>query len=157
MVSKGNGYFEVEIDGEDMVFAYSTVPATGWIVGITAPADKVFASLKNLRFMFGIFIVVGLLLAFGICLTFAGKITTPVAKLEGYAIQLAQGNLKMNDLPVESKDEIGTLTGEFNTMKGNLQKVIAKMSHNSEQVAAASQALSNMAGDMQDAVGQFKF
>ncbi|MBR4903288.1 MAG: methyl-accepting chemotaxis protein [Selenomonadaceae bacterium] len=77
-----------------MVFAYSTVPATGWIVGITAPADKVFASLK-----------------------------------------------KMNDLPVESKDEIGTLTGEFNTMKGNLQKVIAKMSHNSEQVAAASEEL----------------
>ena len=151
MVSKGNGYFEVEIDGEDMVFAYSTVPATGWIVGITAPADKVFASLKNLRFMFGIFIVVGLLLAFGICLTFAGKITTPVAKLEGYAIQLAQGNLKMNDLPVESKDEIGTLTGEFNTMKGNLQKVIAKMSHNSEQVAAASEDLTSSSQSSADA------
>ena len=26
-----------------------------------------------------------------------------------------------------------------------------------EEIAAASQALSNMAGDMQDAVGQFKF
>ncbi len=69
MVSKGNGYFEVEINGEDTVFAYATVPATGWLIGITAPADKVFAPLKNLRWMFGIFIVVGLLLAFGICLT----------------------------------------------------------------------------------------
>ncbi|MBR4903289.1 MAG: methyl-accepting chemotaxis protein [Selenomonadaceae bacterium] len=151
MISKGSGYFEVEIDGTDTVFAYSTVPATGWIIGITAPADKVFASLKNLRFMFGIFIVAGLLLAFGICLTFAGKITTPVAKLEGYAIQLAQGNLKMNDLPVESKDEIGALTSEFNTMKSNLQKVISKMSHNSEQVAAASEELTASSQSSADA------
>ena len=152
MVSNGSGYFEVEIDGVDTVFAYSTVPATGWIVGITAvPADKVFASLKNLRWMFGVFIVAGLILAFGICLVFAGKITEPVSKLEGYAIQLAQGNLKMNDLPVESKDEIGSLTNEFNKMKKNLQNLIAKMSHNSEQVAAASEELTASSQSSADA------
>ena len=74
IVSKGDGYFEVEINGEDTVFAYTTVPATGWLIGITASADKVFAPLKNLRWMFGIFIVVGLLLAFGICLTSRCKV-----------------------------------------------------------------------------------
>lgn len=29
MIKQGNGYFEVTINDEDMVFAYSTVPATG--------------------------------------------------------------------------------------------------------------------------------
>ena len=151
MVSKGNGYFEVDINGVDTVFAYATTPATGWLVGITVPADKVFASLKSLRFMFGIFIVVGLILAFGICLTFAGKITTPVAKLEGYAVQLAQGNLRMNDLVVESSDEIGALTNEFNVMKGNLHKLISKMSTNSSQVAAASEELTASSQSSADA------
>ena len=151
MVSKGNGYFETEINGVDTVFAYATVPATGWIIGITAPADKVFASLKNLRWMFGIFIIVGLVLAFGICLTFAGKITTPVAKLEGYAVQLAQGNLKMDDLIVESGDEIGALTNEFNLMKKSLQKLILKMSTNSDQVAAASEELTASSQSSADA------
>ena len=151
MVSKGSGYFEVEIDGEDTVFAYATVPATGWLVGITAPADKVFASLQSLRWMFGIFIVVGLILAFGICRVFADKITTPVAKLESYAVQLANGNLKMNDLPVESGDEIGALTTEFNTMKRSLHKLIMKMSTNSDQVAAASEQLTASSQSSADA------
>ena len=151
MVSKGTGYFEVEINGEDTVFAYSTVPATGWIVGITAPADKVFASLQNLRLMFGIFIVAGLLLAFGICLTFAGKITTPVAKLEGYAVQLSQGNLKMANLPVDSSDEIGSLTQAFNAMKENLHRLIMKMSTNADQVASSSEQLTSSSQSSADA------
>ena len=36
MHSKGNGYFEIEIDGEDTVFAYATVPATGCAVADVA-------------------------------------------------------------------------------------------------------------------------
>ena len=151
MVSKGNGYFEVEINNEDMVVAYATVPATGWIIGITVPADKVFEPLENLRWMFAVFIVIGLLLAFGICLTFAGKITTPVAKLENYAVQLSKGNLKMDDLPVDSNDEIGALTSEFNIMKGSLSKLILKMSTNSDQVAAASQQLTASSQSSADA------
>jgi len=151
MHSKGSGYFEVDIDGEDTVFAYATVPATGWLIGVSAPADKIFAPLKTLRVMFTIFIVVGLLLAFGICLTFAGQITTPVAKLEEYAVQLSKGNLKMQSLQINSNDEIGSLTQAFNVMKDNLQKLIAKMSTNSEQVAASSQQLTASSQSSADA------
>ena len=143
MAKQGNGYFEVTINGEDMVFAYSTVPATGWIVGITAPADFVFTSLRNMRTLFAVLIVVGFALAFGICIIFAGKITTPVAKLEEYSIQMANGNLKMQNLPVTSEDEIGSLTRGFNTMKENLHNLIVKMSTNSEQVAESSQQLTD--------------
>jgi len=151
MVSKGTGYFEVEVNGEDMVCSYTTVPATGWIVCITVPADKVFAPLQTLRRMFAGFIIFGLLLAFGICLTFAGKITTPVAELENYAVQLANGNLKMTDLPVTSSDEIGALTNEFNIMKTSLHKLISKMSTNSQQVAAASEQLTASSQSSADA------
>ena len=151
MVKNGSGYLELTVEGEDMVFAYTAVPTTGWFVGITAPADKVFAPLKKFRWMFGIFIVVGLVLALGICRVFADKITTPVVRLEEYAIQLAQGNLKMSDLPVESADEIGALTSEFNTMKDNLRKVISKMSTNSELVAASSEELTASSQSSADA------
>lgn len=151
MIKQGNGYFEVTIDGEDMVFAYSTVPATGWLIGITVPSDFVFAPLRNLRILFAALIVVGFILAFGICITFAGKITTPVAKLEEYAIQLSKGNLTMPDLLVNSNDEIGSLTRDFNAMKENLRAVIGKMSSNSEQVAASSQELTASSQQSADA------
>ena len=151
MTKQGNGYFEVTIDGEDMVFAYSTVPATGWLIGITVPSDFVFGSLRNLRILFAVLIVVGFILAFGICITFAGKITKPIAKLEEYSIQLSKGNLTMPDLLVNSNDEIGSLTRDFNAMKENLRAVIGKMSSNSEQVAASSQELTASSQQSADA------
>ena len=151
MVSQGKGYFETTIDGEDMVFAYSTVPATGWLIGITVPAEKVFAPLMNLRILFAVLIVTGLLLAFGICITFSGKITDPVARLEEYSIQLSNGNLTMKDLPITSNDEIGSLTKAFNTMREHLQKLILKMSTNSQQVAASSQELTASSQSSADA------
>ena len=151
MVKQGNGYFEVTIDGEDMVFAYSTVPATGWLIGITVPSSAVFAHLRNLRILFAVLIVGGFLSAFAICLLFSNKITTPVARLEDYSIQLAKGNLSIANLPVTSNDEIGALTRDFNAMKENLQKLIAKMTTNSEHVAASSQELTASSQSSADA------
>ena len=151
MTKNGNGYFETSINGEDMVFAYATVPDTGWLMGIAVPSEKVFAPLSSLKVLFIFLTILGLVSGFGICLIFSNKITTPIVKLEDYAIQLAKGNLKMNDLPVNSSDEIGALTNEFNQMKDNLRKVITKMSTNSEQVAAASEQLTASSQSSADA------
>ena len=151
MVRDKNGFFEATIDGEDMVFAYATVPTTGWFMGITVPSDTVFAPLRTLRMLFIFLTVVGLALAFGICLTFAGKITNPIAQLEGYAVELSKGNLAMRDLPVTSSDEIGALTDEFNIMKKNLHGLISKMSTTAEQVAASSEQLTASSQQSADA------
>lgn len=151
MVSQGSGYFEVTIDGEDMVFAYSTTPATGWLIGITVPSSAVFAPLRNLRILFAVLIIAGFISAFAICLIISGKITKPVAALEEYSVQLAQGNLTMNNLPITSNDEIGSLTRDFNAMKENLHTLIAKMSTNSQQVAASSQQLTASSQQSADA------
>ncbi len=151
MVRDKNGFFEATIDGEDMVCAYATVPATGWLMGITVPSDTVFAPLRTLRMLFIFLTVVGLALAFGICLTFASKITNPIAQLEGYAVELSKGNLAMRDLPVTSSDEIGALTDEFNIMKKNLHNLISKMSTTAEQVAASSEELTASSQQSADA------
>ncbi len=151
MVRDKNGFFEATINGEDMVCAYATVPATGWLMGITVPSDTVFAPLRTLRMLFIFLTVAGLALAFGICLTFAGRITNPIAQLEGYAVELSKGNLAMRDLPVTSSDEIGALTDEFNIMKKNLHNLISKMSTTAEQVAASSEELTASSQQSADA------
>ncbi len=151
MVKNGAGYFETNIDGEDKVFAYETVPSTGWIVGISVPSSFVFASLWNLKMIFLGLILGGLLLIGFICRTFAGQITVPVVRLENHASQLAHGNLKLEELPVETADEIGALTRAFNTMSTNLRQLIDKMASTSEQVAAASEQLTANAHQSADA------
>ena len=151
MVKNGSGYLETSINGEDVVFAYATVPDTGWLMGIAVPSEKVFAPLKSLRILFIALTILGLIAGFGICLIFAGKITTPVARLEEYSIQLSNGNLRMQNLPITSNDEIGSLTKAFNAMKENLQKLISKMSANSNQVSNASDQLTASSQSSADA------
>ena len=141
MLKNKEGYFEVTIDGQDKVFAYTTVPETGWLMGISVPSDFVFASLTHLKIVFAVLTLVGLLLAAFICLTFANRITMPIEALESHATQLANGNLTIKNLSVMSSDEIGSLTNAFNTMSGNLRNLISKMAATSEQVAASSEEL----------------
>ena len=151
MVKNGEGYFEANINGEDKVFAYQTVPSTGWIMGISVPSSFVFAALTHLKMVFAILIVIGLLLSGVICRSFAGRIIKPVELLEAHATQMANGNLSVNNLPVESNDEIGMLTNAFNTMCTNLRNLIGKMAATSEQVAASSEELTASAHQSADA------
>lgn len=151
MVKNGEGYFEATINGEQKVFAYQTVPSTGWIMGISVPTSFVFASLSHLRLVFGILTIIGLLLASLICRSFALRIVDPVGKLEAHASQMAEGNLAIESLPVESSDEIGSLTKAFNTMSTNLRKLISQMATTSEQVAASSEELTANAQQSADA------
>ena len=120
-------------------------------MGISVPKSFVFASLSHLRMVFIGLTIAGLLLVGFICRSFAGGITGPVAKLEAHATQMAQGNLAIDSLPVETSDEIGSLTNAFNTMSTNLRKLISQMATTSEQVAASSQELTANAQQSADA------
>ncbi|MCR5757817.1 MAG: methyl-accepting chemotaxis protein [Selenomonas sp.] len=152
MFQSGNGYITFnDADGVEQMLAYTTVPTTGWLIGMAVPTDFVFAPIHRLRVIYGVLIVVGLLLVIGMCLTFANRITKPIVALEGQASQLADGNLRVPQLPVESSDEIGSMTQAFNTMQQHLHDLIGKMAATSEQVAAASEELTANAHQSADA------
>lgn len=142
MFQKGSGYFTYDdADGASQLLAYTTVPTTGWLIAMAVPTDFVFAPIHRLRVIYGVLIVVGFLLVVGMCLTFAARITKPIVALEGQASQLADGNLRVDKLPVTTSDEIGSMTNAFNKMQENLHNLIGKMAATSEQVAAASEEL----------------
>lgn len=142
MFQNGNGYFTYEdADGAEQLCAYTTVPTTGWLIAMAVPTDFVFAPIQRMKMIYAVLIVVGFLLVVGMCLTFAARITKPIVALEGQAAQLADGNLRVPQLPVTTSDEIGTMTNAFNKMQQNLHDLIGKMAATSEQVAAASEEL----------------
>lgn len=142
MLQKGEGFFLMDdYGGEKSVFAYTSIASTGWIVGIAVPYDFVFASVNMLKLTYGLLTVIGLALVVFMCLRFASIITGSVKALEEHAVQLADGNLRMDDIAVTSSDEIGSLTKAFNGMGGSLRNLIKKMASTSEQVAASSEEL----------------
>ena len=151
MLQKGTGYFFTKKDGIDRVYAYTTVKSTGWIIGISVEKDIVFAAVSKLRLTYGILTLVSILIIVLVSLQFSNRITRSILRLHGHATELSKGNLHLEDLNVESSDELGSLTGAFNTMSRNLRELIRKMSTTSEQVAAASEELTASAQQSADA------
>ena len=152
MFQSGSGYFTYDdAEGVSQLCAYTTVPTTGWLIAMAVPTDFVFAPIHRMRMIYGVLIVIGFLLVAGICLSFAARITKPIVALEGQAAQLADGNLRVDKLPITTSDEIGSMTQAFNTMQEHLHDLISKMAATSEQVAAASEELTANAQQSADA------
>jgi methyl-accepting chemotaxis protein len=125
---------------------YNWVIGTGsWVDDIDKlVADKATANNKNLNeslaYSVGIGFL-GLLLTAAIALYLGGKIARPVTEVATSVQEIATGNLAVNDLTVNSRDEIGQLATSFNAMKQHLRELIHQASESASQVAAASEEL----------------
>ena len=56
---------------------------------------------------------------------------------------IAKNNLALDDLPVDSEDEIGQTNSALNTMKNNLRETLRNIAESADGVAAASHELTN--------------
>ena len=82
-------------------------------------------------------------LALGIGRTIARPLKQTVQMLEG----LAEGHLDLR-LDVDTKDEVGQMAGALNRAMTRLQEAMRAMGNNSQGVAAASEELSAVSGQM---------
>ena len=141
MRNESAGNFELNVGGGKYVFGYARIPSTNWIVGINVPYSAAFGVLSSLAINFTVITIICLVIITYLCLKISNAITDPILQLEEHAKQLSQGNLRINDIVFDGTDEIGSLTQAFNTMSGNLRKLINKMLTTSEQLAASSEEL----------------
>lgn len=141
ILTQDKGAFTFEKDGRELLFAYAKVSGVGWIVGMEIPADIVYQELSTLRMNYIFITLMGILLMTALGLRFSRQMTKPILALTENAKQLAEGNLKVKKLQMQSKDEIGQMAMAFNTMAKQLQDLIRNISGSSEQIAASSEEL----------------
>ncbi|WP_150270179.1 methyl-accepting chemotaxis protein [Paenibacillus tepidiphilus] len=70
------------------------------------------------------------------------RMVSPLTKLSASVNHVAKGDLTREPLLFKSKDEIGTLSGDFNDMTQNLRNLITQVNDTSMLVASSSQQLS---------------
>lgn len=73
-------------------------------------------------------------------------VVKPVAASAALAQEIANNNLALDDLAVDSMDEVGESVIALNRMKGNLTKVVSTIAGTAEQLAAGSEEISTSAG-----------
>ena len=86
VANQPTGFFETQMDGQDAVFAYTTLENTGWIVGLFVPSDYVFATLTKLKLVYTIIFIFGLLITGIGGMAFANKISNTVVRLNDHAL-----------------------------------------------------------------------
>jgi methyl-accepting chemotaxis protein len=84
-----------------------------------------------------------LLAAAGVLFALVRKLVVkPLSAAVGLANAIADNDLAVDDLPVESQDEIGEATSALNTMKNNLRTTVQAIAATSAHVSTASTELS---------------
>ncbi len=83
--------------------------------------DKALAVQKNLQQTIIIIGILGVVVAFGMALFIAGRITEPLNSLVFGVQEIAKGNLTIQ-VPVKTHDELGVLAQSFNEMTQGLKE-----------------------------------
>ncbi|SES40075.1 methyl-accepting chemotaxis protein [Salipaludibacillus aurantiacus] len=108
-----------------------------------------------------IILIISLLLGAGmiaasmiISLFITRKISKPVSAMTVHAEKVAKGDLSVEDIKTESKDELGQLAHHFNQMVADLREMIQQVDDQATQVASTSEELSASSEETSVSVNQ---
>jgi methyl-accepting chemotaxis protein len=91
--------------------------------------------------------VCAVLAGFGMATAMGRAISTAIVRMLTQMQEIAANNLSVDDIQVDSDDEIGQASLALNTMKNNLRDVIQTIATTAERVAGASEEISSAANE----------
>ena len=144
--------------GNDYMSSYSPLKNdSGQNIGIVFLGVDV-RTMDGVRHSFMIASVVAILILIGV-MSFVsyiaiGKAIRPLLTLTDALGQIADGDLRVANLPEERSDELGTLARSANGMKTRLKSVIKNVASSAESVAASSEELTANASQTTQSVTQ---
>ncbi|MED1741582.1 methyl-accepting chemotaxis protein [Bacillus swezeyi] len=132
--------------GKDNVIAYQTIDGTGWKVGTQFQTDKLLWVAQEMNKIVMIVSVIALAVAIILSYFLAKSITGPIKQLIGKTKSVSEGDLTVQTA-AKSKDEVGTLTKDFNKMVEHMKEMILKVRASSGKVAETTDQLRAVSGE----------
>lgn len=127
MVNGEYGIGEFERQGAKFYLLYAPIEATGWSVAVACLHSDIFAGVESVRrysYMAGF---ICLLLVTIACFSAIRRMTRPLIKIAGAAMEIAQGNLKAKLPNISGYDEVCTLRNSFANMQQSLLRYIDEL------------------------------
>jgi len=129
--------------GAPLIYVAVPVSEAGRIVAVlrlAAPVEAATPAYESLRAVMLTGGAIALLVAFGIGLFVAGRVTRPVVEMQDVARQMSEGNFDVR-ASVRSPDEIGTLGRSLNVMAGRLREKIGDLEEEQAKATAVLDAM----------------
>ncbi len=116
---------------------YAPVGRAGWSLAVIYPEDELMAEVNSLFLRQLAILLFGLAVLVVVVWMLSRYFTRPIKALATSAGLIATGDLDLELPPVQSKDEIGALTGSFHHMRDSLKTYI----HDLQVTTAAKERL----------------
>jgi len=122
MMAGGSEWGEYLFQDEKKMAAFSPIPNLGWSLAATVPSDELKKEANAIRTRVVQIVLVALALAvLGVALL-SYYLLRPVRNLVLATNRIAMGDLRQ-EIPIQSRDELGDLTRSFNRMVRNLSRI----------------------------------
>lgn len=125
-------------------------PHWGWIIvsgtymmDFNKPANTILYNIILIA-------VVTLIVGISFIWIYSSKIAGPINKVSKQMDLLADGNLAVDDINVQSKDEIGRLAGSMNHMQSRLRDLVSNVSSASERMTEQSEELTQSSNEVKE-------
>ena len=111
-------------DGQAVLSAFHGIDAPGWWVFVEEPLSEAFAPIQSAIWRTVALLVVFLFLAIVTSILLARNLVRPIESIQVAASRIGAGALDQR-IKISSRDELGALAEEFNTMASRLQESYA--------------------------------
>jgi two-component system phosphate regulon sensor histidine kinase PhoR len=129
--------------GAPLIYVAAPVTNAGRVVAVlrlAAPVEAATPAYESLRAVMLTGGAIALVVALGIGLFVAGRVTRPVVEMQDVARQMSEGNFEVR-ASVRSPDEIGTLGRSLNVMAGRLREKVGDLEREQAKATAVLDAM----------------
>ena len=141
---EARGAVHYSFDKDNYINVYSTVPEFDWKVMAVYNEKDVNTLANNLRNSMIAIAVATLLVIFVVVYIVISRTIKPIAKLKSLMDSVSEGDLTVRS-DIKTKDEIGDLGNNFNTMIENMNEIISVVNESATNVRVNSESLSAVA------------
>lgn len=136
MLTRKNGYISYTWQGNARYAAFATIPATDWLVVVTADHSDLMTPVENIRNTSIVATIVVLLVIAVALFIIVRGIVGALRNTVSFAEEVADGNLD-KELTIKRADELGTLAAALQNMVFKLKETLA-LAHNKTAEAEAA-------------------
>lgn len=149
MVNSENtsGYDDIQIDGEDYLFVYSTIGEHGLIVSGLVPYKFLTSNADSIMVSTIIIVVIAIICSIIIATMLSTSIGRIILRITTNLKKAAEGDLSVN-IKCKRHDEFGTLTDSANNMIQNMKGLIVKTLDVKESMNESSQQVMLIAEEL---------
>lgn len=152
--TKINKTSNFNFDNKQQIMNVNISPTSGWKIVAIIDESEIAEQVNDIRWKIFMTYIVTLLLILLAVHYISSRIVRPIKVLLKMTNQVASGDLRVTNLAVTSRDEVGQLAKSFNLMAASLRSLIQQVQNDALQVASLSEELTAGAEQSAEAAQQ---